>query len=171
MRDCGNPEIKHVLPDLLDAADGRAELAEARAHVAGCDSCRAELAFLRHARGSVRTPHVDVSRIVAAIPPYQRAPAWRRLSESPMARVAAAAVLMFGLAVGQQLWTRDVAVRDTLAVNSPASIIPTELPMGTLSDLSEADLESLLDDLGDLEAVTPAEEDVVVLPALEGNGT
>src|SRR5687767_12042411 len=97
MRDCGNPEMKDLLPDLLGDASVRAELAGARAHVASCDSCRAELAFLHQVRGAVRTPHIDTGRIAAAIPPYQRAPAWRRVSDSPVARMAAAAVLMFGL--------------------------------------------------------------------------
>jgi hypothetical protein len=169
MRDCGNAEMKDVLPELLGDANGRAELAGARAHVAGCDSCRAELAFLRQARQAVRSPTVDVARIVAAIPPYQRATGWRRFSHSPMARMAAAAVVMFGLAIGQQFWTRDVAIRDTLALTN-AVAVPTELPVGTLSDLSDADLETLLDDLGDLEAVTPTEGDVMVLPALDRNG-
>jgi hypothetical protein len=169
MRECGNPDMKDVLPDLLDDANGRAELAGARAHAAACDSCRAELAFLRQVRGALRAPRVDAVRIAAAIPPYRRAPLWRRVGDSPMARMAAAAVLMFGFAIGQQIWTRDAAIQDTLAVSN-AVVTPTELPVGTLSDLSESELESLLDDLGDIEAVTPTEADVIVLPALDRNG-
>lgn len=168
MRECGNAEMRDRLPDLLGQGPG-GELDRVREHVGECDACRDELAFLRRVRGTAVAPRLDAARIAAAIPPYAPAPAWRRMVDSPVGRLAAAAVVLFALAMGQALWKRDAAVRDSLALATVAAP-PAELPVGPLSELSESDLESLLDDLDELEAVTPSEEDVVVVPALEGNG-
>jgi hypothetical protein len=169
MRECGNGEMRDLLPDLLGDASGRAELAAARAHVSECESCREELAFLRDARRLVPTPRVDVPRIAAAIPPYRPVSAWGRVSRSPLARIAAVIVLVVGVAtVGRQVATAPTHPDTMVAVQQPQ---PTsELTVGTLNDLSDSDLENFLEDLGDLEAVPSTEEDVVVLPALDRSG-
>jgi hypothetical protein len=91
------------------------------------------------------------------------------LTRSTLARMAAVIVLVAGAAtVGRQIASAPTEV-DTMFTMHDAQ--PTsELTVGTLNDLSDADLEHLLEDLGDLEAVPPTEEDVVVLPALDRSG-
>src|SRR6478672_7741100 len=95
MSDCSNAEVRDLLPDLMHdrlAAHTRARVV---AHVDGCADCRSELELLRSLRGSLdrATPHVDVNRIVAALPtaasvrPSQHRRAWRVLSDW---RIAAA---------------------------------------------------------------------------------
>jgi hypothetical protein len=171
MRDCGNAEIRDVLPDLLDDAAGHGELAAARAHVMACASCQEELAFLRDVRRAFPAPRVDVGRIAAAIPPYRRASFWARASQSTAFRVAAGFVILVGVATATQVVSKDRTRPDTTVAMAPAAATtPSELAVGTMTDLSESDLESLVQDLGDLEAITPMEEDVVVLPALDRSG-
>jgi hypothetical protein len=95
MSDCSNAEVRDLLPDLMhDRLDAHTR-ARVVAHVDGCADCRSELELLRSLRGSLDrgTPHVDVNRIVAALPtpasvrPSQHRRAWRVLSDW---RIAAA---------------------------------------------------------------------------------
>jgi hypothetical protein len=95
MSDCSNGEVRDLLPDLMhDRLDAHTR-ARVVAHVDGCADCRSELELLRSLRGSLDrgTPHVDVNRIVAALPtpasvrPSQHRRAWRVLSDW---RIAAA---------------------------------------------------------------------------------
>jgi len=170
MRDCDNADVRDLLPELLDdSRDGDAHRA-ARAHLAGCDACQAELALLGAVRGALPGPRLDVARIAAAIPPYRAVPAWSRAARSPAFRIAAGFVFMVGLAAVVQQVGKEQSRRDSLAVAS-ASGGSGELALGaSLSDLSDADLQALLVDLGGLEAVTSTDEDVIVLPALDRNG-
>ena len=99
MRDCGNAEMRDLLPELLHTRLGSAERAEVERHVAACADCTAELALLRQAQASMATaPAVDVSRIVAALP---RAGARRRSSRVTGWRAAAgiAAVLLGAVSI------------------------------------------------------------------------
>ena len=94
MRDCGNAEMRDLLPDLLHAGLAPVTRAEVERHVATCDDCAAELRLLRRAQASMAlVPAVDVSRIVAALP---RVGARRRSSRFTGWRAAAgiAAVLL-----------------------------------------------------------------------------
>lgn len=172
MDDCRNAEMKDLLPDLLGDAGARPELAAARAHAVACQSCRNELALLRAVRDAHPAPRVDAARIAAAIPPYRRASLWNRLSHSTGMRVAAGFVLMIGVAATARLMQREGARTDTVAMRVEGARAAGEIAVGaSLSDLSESDLRDLLRDLGQIEAVTSTEEDVVILPALDRSGT
>lgn len=169
MGECERVDVRDLLPELLDDDGSRRELAPARDHAAACDACRAELALLREVRAAARVPRIDLERIAAAVPGYRPAPVWRRAARAPLMRMAAAVVLMAGLGSLLVPDSPDPALRDTVA--SHASVPATsEFGIGTpFGDLSESDLRDLLRELGDYEAVTPADADVIVLPAV-GSG-
>jgi hypothetical protein len=194
MRDCANAKMRDLLPDLLHdrlPADARAEV---RAHVDACDSCRVELELLVLVRAAIITPRVDSSRIAASIPPYRVRSFWRRTVESPQLRAAAAIVLIVGGGTLFALVARrpqapdvpptvigpsvvDVSPSTAATTGTTTGVSPTgrvvsgELAVGeTFQDLTESELRALLDDLANLQAVTPAEDDVI-LPALGRSGT
>ena len=164
MRDCQNAKMRDLLPDLLHdrlAADVRAEV---QAHAASCADCRAELALLRDVQAAVarrRTPAIDTARVSAGLPPYRARSRWLATSQSWPMRVAAAVVLVAGAAT--LLRDRGPGMRpDTVVAAATA-----ELSVGALADIEDNDLQSLLDGMAKLEAVTPSEPEVFVVPAVE----
>lgn len=167
MRDCPNVEMRELLPDLLHGQlDGRTRAA-VEAHVAGCADCARELALLEHVRKLGRAPAIDAARIAARLPAYRATPLWRRSLAAPAIRVAAALLLVAGgisLAAKRKPEPRTaVATPDSVAgpTTQVAAAAPTELPVGEpLTDLTESDLHSLIEELGEIDAVTPAEADV-----------
>lgn len=174
MRECDNAAVRDLLPDLLGDAPGSPALSAARDHVASCEACRAELELLAAVRKAVPAPRVDPDRISAAIPAYRPAPRWQRVLHAPAFRLAAAIVLVAGLGSlfrdAPDRAAPDTADARPVAASAGAGTAG-ELSVGApLGDLSEADLRDLLSELGDLEAVTSTDADVVVIPALDRNG-
>ena len=170
MRECENAAVRDLLPDLVAGAATGPGIEAARAHVASCEACRDEMALLASVRGAARVPRVDAARIAAAIPPYRAAPAWSRWATSPALRIAAAILLVAG-AGSLFVDAPRRAAPDTADARPAMAAGAGELEVGTpLAELSEADLQSLLGELGDLEAVTSTDEDVVVIPAFDRNG-
>lgn len=189
MRDCANAKMRDLLPDLLHDRLPAAARAEVRAHVDGCDACRAELELLGRIRAAISTPRVDASRIAATIPPYRVRSLWRRSWESTQLRAAAAVLLIAGAATVFSLVSRGpreapdvppnvgpprvVEVAPPSPAPSPPAIsgVPGELAVGeTFQDLTETELRALLDDLANIEAITPDEDDVI-LPSFGRSGT
>jgi anti-sigma factor RsiW len=177
MSECSNAETRDLLPELLHGrlpADARARV---EAHVAGCVSCDAELALLRGIRSAAAaTPLIDVGRVAAAVPAYRARPMWARLAHAPAFRIAAAIALLVG-----SIWflrrpadvipaiAPAVVAQEQPAGSVVATALTAELPVGEpLTDLSERDLSLLIDELGDLDAVTPAEADVD-FPSIRGS--
>src|SRR5471032_794900 len=101
MTDCPNAEIRDRLPDLLHERLDESVRTAVMAHVADCADCREELELLRGVRSALlaRTPRVNVSQIVAALPkPSARAvPAAARRARRIDWRIAATVTF---LAVG-----------------------------------------------------------------------
>jgi Putative zinc-finger len=76
MSECLNTELRDLLPDLAAERLSGAERARVAGHVAGCETCAAEVELLLAARRvmSQGVPAVDVARIVAALPKPPVAP-------------------------------------------------------------------------------------------------
>jgi predicted anti-sigma-YlaC factor YlaD len=170
MRDCDDVAMRDRLPELLlegeAASSGR--LGPVRAHVEVCAACRAELAMLARVRSIAATPEINVARLAAHIRPYRATSQWRRMAGSTAFRIAASVVLVIGLGtvVPRGL---DRSAPDSASGRTNAT--PSEMALGTpLGDLDEEDLQALLSTLGELDAVTSTEADMVVLPALDRNG-
>jgi hypothetical protein len=170
MGDCANVKIRDLLPELLHDRVSAAQRVEVRAHVDQCADCRAELELLTRARALMTVPgSVSSARIAAAVPPYRRRSPWRRTAESPLLRIAAVVVLFAGSMVVVR-GRSGIEVPDSSSTIGPIAPSTTELTIGeALADLSDNDLRALLDELPQIEAVTPAEGDVVV-PALGRDG-
>jgi len=160
MTDCPNGDIRDLLPDLLHGRLGAAERAEVEAHLRECEDCRDELQLLRSMQGALRrAPAVNVDRIVAEIPPY-RPPTYQRPARSwGRWRIAAAVTL---LAVGA---TSVIVARNDDRKPAPVATTPApaarELALagGTVGELDDSELSALIDDVGSLDAVTPADVD------------
>ena len=170
MDDCPNIAVRDALPDLLHASAGDPALADARAHLATCATCRAELELLRAVRGAAPSPRLHLDRVAAALPSYRPAPAWRRAAGAARElRVAAAVLLLVGAAVAG--YVRSQAVRpDTMLAQVPAAV-PAEVAIGEpFSDLSDSDLVALIEEMDQLEAEMPMETDVVEVPGVERGG-
>lgn len=189
MRDCPNATMRERLPDLLHDRLSAALRAEVRAHLETCAECRAEFQLLEQVRAIVVAPTVDTRRIASALPPYRAAPRWRGTVQSPLFRIAAAVVILLGgamlvtdapvpidePAVGKPVVSAPVVQTPTGATSQvavrPSPSATTELAVGEMfHDLTDSDLQALLDELGSLEAVTPVETEVVV-PAVNRGGT
>jgi hypothetical protein len=76
MMQCTNPDVKDLLPDLLNGILAPADVAHIELHLAGCSSCLEELQSLRAFRSVVMSsaPSIDTSRVALAIPLYRPAP-------------------------------------------------------------------------------------------------
>ena len=188
MTDCPNGEVRDQLPDLLHDRLTPAARAVVEAHVRDCADCQEELAMLGAMRTTLRrAPRVDVAAIAAAIPPY-RAPAHRSWSGW---RVAAAVVALAAGGTSVAVMQRDAGpARDSvLVVEQPAPLVvdsPTaaaavnapstgpvarELALGTaaVSELDDAELVALLEDLQSLEVLPSADvETSAIVPVSTG---
>jgi anti-sigma factor RsiW len=189
MADCSNVEIRELLPERASGALSVADLARVDAHVAGCAMCSDELALIRSARSALRRePRVDVARIAAAVQRATAAPARpalvgggsrpaRTLSRSRwIGWKAAAAVAIAAIGGGTMLFSSRIeapTVGSSIQPvgTAPSSATPIAAPAlnvaGGLNELSESDLQNLLDDIGALGVDAPSfEEPAAVLPDL-----
>lgn len=173
MTECQNAEVRDLLPDLLHGRLDPSERRQVEAHLRGCAECRHELELLRRVHDLSRTPAVDVAAIVQALPaPRRRAnfswhilPAWR----------AAAAVVFLAAGGSAVLHYRDRPAR----VNSAPAVLGTsgdstadvELAVGyDYTDLSDAQLQALLNDIQQMDAVPLAEPDMTHPMVVLDNG-
>lgn len=169
MRDCSNGEVRDRLPELMHNRLAGEMLVVVRAHVAECADCRAELALLEQLRSAVAVPRLDSARIVASLPRYRAVPVWRRAMQSAQLRAAAAVVLLVGAyaVVKESGDTPATEVRIAAPVQTTTT---NELAIGdSFTDLTDADLAALVEEIGELEAVTPEPADDVLL-SLSGGG-
>jgi len=199
MNDCPNAEIRDQLPDLLHDRLDVSVRASVMAHVDTCADCRAELELLRGIHGMLvsRTPRVDVSYVVQALPARaaRRRPAW-----SDWRIAAAVTVLAVGggsFAVLRQnsspgpldtMFAAPPAAQGTAAPIKDSSILAARadtMPEGRasapqhvvasndeqpglattarLADLNERQLQTLLDQIDQLQAVPITEPEPVTI--------
>jgi anti-sigma factor RsiW len=191
MSDCTNLEIRDLLPDLMHGALSGQALVAVEQHLATCASCRAELALLKQARQSLgATPPVNTARIAGAViragahrhvpsmsPPSRRA--WLLAASVAALAASAALVTLVRMPGDPDLPAVVIHVQpDTLAPDTsapaervrPTPRVPavTELVVGGgVSELAEADLESLLRVLEGLDGQIDIEP-APLLPLVEG---
>jgi anti-sigma factor RsiW len=157
MNDCSNVTMREMLPDLLNDRLAAQSRAEVEAHLASCVDCRAELELLRTVRGAAPTPPIDAARIAARIAPYRATPSWVRATRAWPVRAAAAIILVVGAATMLQNTNSALETPDTLLAMGPA-----EVSIGAFTDVPDQDLRALMTELKKMQAVTPAEPEVVV---------
>jgi anti-sigma factor RsiW len=181
MRDCVDENIKDLLPDLVAGRLDGAERERVSAHVNACASCAAEVVVLRSAsRVLSAAPSIDIARIVNALPAppaqvvsldarrEQRRP--RRVNWRVAATIATIAVSGVSVALLQSI-VRDghkppVAAHQKAAVSKVTDADQSGLAVGgsNLNDLTESQMQALLDKLDEMDAVPSAEPQ----PAVSG---
>ena len=174
MSECFSPEVRDFLPDLVHGKLGETDTATLLAHVEACDACAAELALLREVRASAPlAPSIDVARVAAAIParPVVTPPEAPRPTTSRPLRwrfVATAAVVVAAAVLGTQLGP-DASVIPVRSAQSPsvAESIGTALPasapslalVAAVGELTDEQIETLLTELDEIDAIPSAEPD------------
>ena len=189
MSDCTNLDMRDLLPDLARGALSGPKLVAVEQHLASCASCRAELELVRRAQALLgAAPPVDASRIAAAV---VRSRAVRRTTTRRVWLAAASVVAIAGAALLATTVLREPGGADLPPVEisfdapdpappdqpeptepvraSPRPPVRAELVVGGgVSDLADADLESLLGVLEGLDGQLDVEPAAFV-PLLEGD--
>jgi anti-sigma factor RsiW len=180
MTECHNEILRDQLPLLARGELTPVAAATARAHVATCADCAAELAVIERAGQlfAAATPRIDTAAILAKLP---AAPGTRpvltvsRGARKPLGvpryalAAAASLVLVATLSLG--------AIRDSIfgggdpspvAIDTGVTVVataPAALVGGQdLSDFNADELESLLSELDQLEATVAAEPTSIQAP-------
>lgn len=186
MIDCSNVEMRELLPELVHDALAPGQRAAVLAHVATCAECSEELALLREvqrAMHGVHLPAIDTAAIVAALPRPRTVAAPRPVMRRSRTLLRLAAAISFisvgGISVaiarsymGQAAPTVVDSARAGAAAPAggpsiAANVVEPVAPAAgdakviavhpSISALDDADLESLLAGLDDLEAAPMAE--------------
>lgn len=160
MTDCPEGELRDLLPDLVHERLPASRRAVLVAHLEGCEDCRVELELLRALRGAMReAPAVDVNAVVAALP-VPRPPRVARSSARAGWRAAAAALLIVGGGATVALLRDEPApsppaLTAAAKTNEPLGATPRELAVsgGTVTDLTDSELSSLLRDIESLDGL------------------
>jgi anti-sigma factor RsiW len=173
MIDCGNVEMRELLPEHMHGVLDVAARARVDAHLAGCEPCRAELALLRQARAVLgRAPRVDAERIARALPAPGRArpqsgtagvgrrspTLWRIAATIAVFAVGGTSVFVASRLGEQPAGASVVATGETASARTVRGAQPAGLSFGGgFADLSDAELEQLLGTI----------EEAAVLPGVE----
>lgn len=175
MIECPRGDIRDLLPDLLHDRLSAATRAEVEHHVAECASCEAELELLGAMRDALSRPRVvDASRIAAAVrsgTTERQRPARAHMRRLDWRAAAAAAVLITGgltLVVVQRAPVSSHIASPSSATTRHVGQSPATGPGlmfgGGFADLSDGDLEQLLQDVDSLSALPPVDP----MPVLRG---
>jgi anti-sigma factor RsiW len=175
MRDCQDDRIKDLLPEYVTGRLGSTLIAQVEDHVAACPSCAAELAVVRAAHAAFPAPQVDISKIVRALPTpvIPLAPRMERkrsrfttfTSWRVAATIATIAVSGVSIAVLQGVLRDKPPTVHKVVVKTTEAAEASGLSVGgNLSDLSDKEMQTLLDKLDELDAVPSAEPQ----PAVSG---
>lgn len=194
MHDCPRGDIRDRLPDLLHGRLDANARADVEQHVSLCTECAAELELLRAMRRMLTASSaVDTTRLAAAVRASEarganaagrtdaagRTSAARRSTGArPRVRrldwrvAAAAAVLVTGgltVAVARRTPTSITVGRPISAANggNASTSAPGLMFGGGVSDLSDGDIERLLQDVDSLSAL-PDVEPAPVLRGVDG---
>jgi len=203
MTDCPNGDIRDLLPDLLNGTLAPDQRAEVEAHLLTCEDCQEEMELLRGMRRSMhRVSAPPVADIVRALPAY-RAPV-RRVGNGWRIAAAVALLAGGGTSVVIARHAEDRGPGGAMAVEQTAVIAPTDthltpgttpasgaphaepvavptaprelaLASASVGDLSDAELDALVNEIGTLDAVTPPDVEqpatVSPLPPSTTSGT
>ena len=172
MNDCQNVDIREALPEFVHGALADAESARVREHLDACIDCSAELVIIRavyRTSPAARVKPVNVQQIVAAIPAYRRkSSGMRRVYMELAAACLIGAVGISALVIhdsGSHVGVQQSATQSAITGHSSAS---EGLALVNTSELSDASLAALTQELDNLQAMPPADPESVTPIALEG---
>jgi hypothetical protein len=185
MNKCTNSEIQDLLPDLEHGKLSVAMRQSVEEHVAGCESCREDLRIIRTVKSAaVFAPSINVESVVRQIPPYRmpslprEAPARSRVVQWLVA--ASVAVLLISGGTLLRSRQQSTALDDTARVSilpaeSVAALVPGDsrinpslaphTPALSLAadvrELSDGNLQQLMDELDNMDALPNSEPEPV----------
>lgn len=182
MSDCQDLAIREQLPELLHGALDDAEQARVQAHLEWCRACADELEIMRAVLATASTPMVDVTRIAAAIPPYAGDHNQQRISvlrggggrsrttggasvphrswySNAYLRVAAGFLIAAIGVSGVAITHRPSSARTPAAAAHVSAAPSNGVSLVGVSDLSDDNLEQLIQSMDNLDATPPAEPD------------
>src|SRR6476620_8856306 len=192
MNKCIDTEIQEMLPDLIhESLDGN-ERRRVEAHLATCESCQEDLDVLRTVKSAaVFAPTIDTDRVVRQITPYrmivpgvEQPQRTRMVSWLVAAGVALAIVGGGTMMISNQSRTPtsvassaapDSQLQPPVFVTPPDSVVPVRVgspPAATptlalassadVSSLSDGDLQQLMNDMDEFDALPAAEPEPVI---------
>lgn len=183
MRDCPDGAMRDQLPLYVSGRLDARSRSAVDAHLAGCADCTAEVAMLSAVGRAFPAPVVDVARIAAAMPqrsarpvaaPFYRQPLWRLAASLTLFITGAATYLVVrsgGAGVAPQVASPAPVAESTLALatpsRAPAAVAERTsdlVAVGTdLSELTDAQLQSLLGSLDGLDSRPQAEPTTITV--------
>lgn len=190
--DCQNVAVREALPDLVHGALAEGERTRILIHLDGCDDCADELAIIRAVIAIGVAPRVDVVAISAAIPAYANhaTQAQQRRFHIPHLHVAhlrlAAALLLGAVGVSALVMEHqrsgDTAAFHGAVASAPAGSLPgspvasstrqeTGVALVGTADLSNDNLAQLIQSMGNIDAMPPAEPDPVMPAVFDGDAS
>ncbi len=180
MHDCGDAAMRDRLPLFATGRLTEADTTMVEAHLVSCRDCAAELQVVRAVGRAFEVPRVDAAVIAAAIPIARRKrPAYY---QQPMWRVAAAMTLMIGGTAGVLVMRQadpgavgtaaigvdsgagagGLSAESTLAMAPILAVGPATISFGgSLSDLTDAQLEALLAQIERIDGSVSAEPETM----------
>ncbi len=184
MSECFSPEVRDFLPDLMHGKLGEIDTATLLAHIEACDACAAELALLREACASAPlAPSLDVAQIVASLParsvvvPVEaprpgasRSTFWKFLATSAVVVAAVVAGTQLGpeASVESARIVQSPASAESMALAVPGEAAPSLAFVASVQDLTDEQIETLLTQLDDIEAIPSAEPEPASV-SIDGN--
>ena len=192
MRDCSDGATRDLLPLYTSGTMSGADQRMVESHIAGCADCAAEVELLRAVSRAYAPMAVNVATIVAKIPqrgrvrvsaaPFHRQPLWRVAASLTLfiAGTAAVVVVRGRTSEGILAPTAQVAPTSTRGATSPVetTIVATGpgvvrttssgiLSLGAeMSDLTDAQLQSLLGSLDGLDSRPQADPTTIATPII-----
>ncbi len=187
MTECFSPEVRDFLPDLVHDRLGDLDAATLAAHVEACEACAGEVALLREVRKAAPlAPSINVDRIVALLPVATvpthvvdappRSAVLRGSSLIWKLLAAVAIVLTGGILANRVDLEPDAVVRSgSVPVSAPVPQATATPAAGGSSlslvsgvqDLTDDQIETLLAQLDDVDAIPSLEPEQAVIPAVD----
>lgn len=192
MNKCIDTEIQEMLPDLIhESLDGN-ERRRVEAHLATCESCTEDLDVLRTVKSAaVFAPTIDTDRVVRQIPPYRmivpgveqpqraRMVSWLVAAGVALAIVGGGSMMLSNQSRTSTSVARSVASDSQLQapvfVTTPDSVVPVGVgspsaatptlalaSAADVSSLSDGDLQQLMNDMDEFDALPAAEPEPVI---------
>lgn len=182
MTECFSPEVRDFLPDLVHGRLGDVDAATLAAHVEACDACAREVALLREVRQSAPiAPSMNIDSIVAQLPVAALHTNVVAPSRAGLMRggsviwkvLAAVVVVLTGGVVANRVGVQPDAVAGSapVVVGAPTvqAIAAPVINGSSLSlvagvaDLTDAQIETLLAALDDVDAIPSLEPEQAVI--------
>ena len=166
MNDCQNVDIREALPEFVHGTLAEGERARVQEHLGACGDCVAELGIIRAVYQSSPASDVNVRQIVAAIPPYRRKSSGMKRVYMELAAacligaIGVSALVVHNSGAGQQPTTAQGANTNATSADAGIALVNT-------SDLSDASLAALTQELDNLQAMPTADPESVTPIALE----